>query len=194
MFLASIYGFVSYFKYLILFFAVIFEGPIVMVASGFLYHNGFFDFLPMFFIICAGDLVGDVVWYYIGYYFAEPFVRKYGYIFSIKPEGFEKAKLLFARHHLKILLISKATLGLGMSLAILMAAGATKVRFRTYMLLNTTGELFLVSGLLAVGYFFSNLYNSIERSFRGAFVIVSIIIVVALVYGFTKYIKNKITL
>ena len=40
----NIYNFISHFKYLVLFFGITFEGPMLMITSGFLFHQGFFDF------------------------------------------------------------------------------------------------------------------------------------------------------
>ncbi len=193
MFISGLHAFIIHFKYLLLFFGVIVEGPIIMVASGFLIHQGIFELLPAFIAIFAGDLAGDVAWYYIGYYFAEPFLRKHGHFLSVTPEGLEKAKLLFKRYHVKILLISKMTLGFGMALATLIAAGATRVSFRLYMLLNALGEFILIALLLVAGYYFGYLYASIAKGFKNFFLIGLVAFVALLIYGFTKYMKKKIT-
>ena len=169
---------------------MIFEGPIVMVASGFLYRQGFFEFVPMFTTICIGDLAADVGWYSLGYFFGEPFLKKHGHFFSVTPENFEKAKALFHKYHTKILLVSKMTLGLGMSLAVLMAAGASKVPFRMYIILNAIGEIVLVSILLILGYFFGNLYSLIDKGFKGLFLFGFVAFIAILTYGFANYMKK----
>jgi membrane protein DedA with SNARE-associated domain len=71
-------GFLSFlasYKYVLLFLGIAIEGPILMVASGFLILSGFFNPFYAFFTIMAGDLAGDIIWYYVGYFFAEPFLR-----------------------------------------------------------------------------------------------------------------------
>ncbi|MFA5827541.1 MAG: DedA family protein [Candidatus Paceibacterota bacterium] len=180
------------YKYLLLFMAIVIEGPILMVASGFLILLGFFEPIPTFLIILAGDLLGDIIWYYIGYFFAEPFLNKYGKFFKLNPEMFEKAKELFNKYHVKILLISKITIGFGMSLATLMAAGAIHIPLRKYLTLNFLGEVILVSILLSVGYFFGQLYSSIADTMKIYFVAGIIIIIGTSWYYFTKYIKYTI--
>lgn len=180
------------YKYLLLFIAIVIEGPILMVASGFLVLLGFFELIPAFFVILAGDLLGDIIWYYIGYFFAEPFLNKYGKFFKLTPEIFQKAKELFHKYHVKILLISKVTIGLGMSLATLMAAGATHVSFRKYILLNLIGEIFLISILLSIGYFFGQVYSSIADTMKIYFVVGIILILGISTYYFIKYIKRTI--
>ncbi|MFA6585970.1 MAG: DedA family protein [Candidatus Paceibacterota bacterium] len=166
------------------------EGPILMVAAGILIHNKFFDLVPAFIVIITGDLLGDIIWYYIGYFFAEPFLRNYGKFFKITPEIFERAKKVFNQHHEKILFISKITIGLGMSLATLMAAGATHTSLKKYLMLNFLGEVILVSVLLSIGYFFGQLYNSIDNTLKIYFVIGTFTVIGLLIYYFIKYARN----
>ncbi|MDE2030846.1 MAG: DedA family protein [Patescibacteria group bacterium] len=189
----NLIDFLYTFKYFVLFISTIIEGPIIMIASGFLIHTGFLDLFPSFIAIMFGDLVGDVVWYGIGYYFAGPVLEKHGHFMSITPQLFEKSKELFHKYHTKILLISKVTMGFGMALAILVAAGATKVSFKKYMFLNTAGEILFVSWMLAIGYFFGHVYVSVPPSLKIAFIVFWIIFIIIFIKKSSKYMKNKIT-
>ena len=184
---------VSQSKYALIFFGAIIEGPILTVASGFLLHLGVFNVLPLFLSLAAGDLAGDVIWYYVGYFLVEPMLKKNGHFLSVTPEVLEKTKELFHRYHARILLISKITMGFGMALVTLMVAGISRVSFRTYMILNTLGEIVLLTLMLSIGYFFGQLYPYVAKDFRLAFVIGIIIITVIFVYGFSRYMKKKIT-
>ncbi len=184
--------FLAGFKYILLFIGIVVEGPILMVASGILIHAGFFDGFTAFWVIVFGDLVGDIVWYYIGYYFAEPLIRNYGKFIKVSPEIFERAKKLFNQYHVKILLISKLTIGFGMSLATLMAAGATKVSLKKYITLNFLGELILVGILLSLGYFFGQLYNTIADTMKIYFTVGVLGAIAVSSYYFTKHIKKAI--
>ncbi len=183
---------ITSYKYLLLFMGIVIEGPILMVASGILILAGFFDPYVALPIIIAGDLVGDIIWYYIGYFFAEPFLKKYGKFFKLTPEIFLKAKELFNKYHVKILLISKLTVGFGMSLATLMAAGATHVPLKKYISLNFLGEIILVSILLSVGYFFGQLYNSISHAMKIYFLIGSIAILGTSIFYLIRYIRKTV--
>jgi membrane protein DedA with SNARE-associated domain len=171
---------------------VVIEGPILMVASGFLVLSGVFGLVPAFLVILAGDLLGDVIWYYIGYFFAEPFLRKYGKFFKITPERFEKAKSLFHENHVKILLISKITIAAGMALATLMAAGASHISFKKYMFLNFIGEIALVSILMSIGYFFGQMYVSISGVMKIYLIVGAFVIIGGLLYYFARKVKGRI--
>lgn len=181
------------FKYLFLFLGTIVEGPVLMVASGFLLHLGVFSPIPLYFVLIFGDIFADIIWYFIGMYFAEPVFRKHGRFLSVTPEMFEKIKVLFMKYHEKILIFSKLTLGFGFAIGTLIVAGATRVPFKKYLLLNIAGEFILVAALLYVGYFFAELYKYIEDGLKAFFVIGIAILVISCVYGFTKFMKNKIT-
>ena len=185
-------SFLDNYKYILLFLGVAIEGPILMVASGVFILSGFFNFAPAFIAITAGDLLGDVFWYYVGYFFAEPLIRKHGHFLKITPKMFEQAKGLFNKYHIKILLISKITLGFGMALATLMVAGATRVPFKKYMLLNLIGEIILVLILLTIGYFFGQMYFAISGALKIYFVVGVVIIFGIASYYFTKYTKHAI--
>ena len=180
------------FKYPLVFIGVIIEGPLLMIVSGFLLKLGFFSLAPLFIALVAGDLLADIIWYYIGRFLLGPFLQKHGHFLSVTPELFEKAKQLFLRYHIKILFISKMTIGFGMAIVTLMTAGATKVPFRIYFILNLIGEIFLVAVLLLVGYFYGHIYTSIADEFRLIFIIAAILVSILLTFGFSRYVKNKI--
>ena len=95
-------------RYVLIGVAAIVEGPVLMVACGFLLSQGALTLAPLFTALVLGDLVGDIIWYYIGYFFADPFIARHGHFFSVTPELMDRAKKLFSRYHTNILLISKA--------------------------------------------------------------------------------------
>ncbi|MDP2643267.1 MAG: DedA family protein [Candidatus Peregrinibacteria bacterium] len=180
-------------KYFLLFLGIIIEGPVLMVVCGFLLRLEVFAFWPMYVVIMLGDLTGDVIWYYVGHFFAEPFLRKFGKYFGVNKENLELAKDLFQKHHFRILFISKITLGLGAPLATLISAGASHVPFRKYMKINLFGEMFLVLGLVGIGYFFGHIYSSISGDLKTIFLIALAILVPVGVFFLRKHFKqNKV--
>jgi membrane-associated protein len=181
----------AHFKYVLLFIGTIIEGPIIMIASGFLLHLGIFTFWPLFISLALGDLVGDILWYYIGYYYAERFIKRFGKFFGLTLENFEKVKSIFSRHHKKIMFFSKLTMGFGLAIYILMVAGATRVHMKTYLIINFIGELFFVLMLLVLGSSFGKIYNSINHGFKIGFIIIAGIVVVVFIYNMQKYLRQR---
>lgn len=190
--LQAVLVFAEQYKYPLVFLGSLLEGPLVMIAAGFLYHQGVFSLLPLFLALMIGDLIADVGWYFIGYYFAEPVIRRHGHLLGISTENLEKAKDLFRKYHARILLLSKVTMGFGLALATLMAAGATRVPFRIYLLINTLAEPIFVAIMLAGGYFFARFYVLVADGFKIGFIVASTVLVVTFVYAFSKYMKSRV--
>lgn len=167
------------------------EGPIIMVAGGFLLRLGEFSFLPLFSSLVLGDMLADAVWYWVGRNAAEPFLRRFGHIFGVTSEVFKKMERIFHRHDAKIIFISKITMGFGFALATLIAAGAVRISFKKYLLLNFLGDLIWVGFLLSLGYFFGNLYTLVDAGFRFAFVFTLVVCAIAASIGFTSFLRAK---
>lgn len=179
------------FKYPLIFIGAAVEGPMLTVASGFLLHGGVFNFSLVYLMLVFGDLAGDVAWYYIGYFFALPALRKHGKFFGLTPEVFEKIRSIFHRRSPAILFVSKITMGFGMALGTLMTAGATRIPLRTFLFYNMLGEFIYVGALMLVGYYFGYLYASVAASFRFISLVGLLLTTGLAIYGFTRYIKSK---
>ena len=184
-------GFAAYFRYPLIAVGTVIEGPILMIASGFLYRTGFFELAPLFVSIMIGDLLGDILWYCLGKYVADPVLKKDGKFVGITPERFEKIKGLFSRYHERILIFSKLTLGLGFAVGILTVAGMTRVSFKRFIIINAIGEIFLVSTLIAIGYFFGEVYLKISDNMKIGFLVAVALLVVTSFYVFSKYVAHK---
>lgn len=153
--------FILSFKYVLIFFGSFVEGPILMMTSGFLLHEDRTILVPLVISLILGDLFGDVLWYTLGYFGLSTTIHRILRFFNIDERMYEKAKELFHKHHEKVLFTSKVTLGLGIGIAVMLAAGAAKVPFRRFLLINTIGAFFMVAALMTIGYFFGNLVHGI---------------------------------
>ncbi len=142
-----------------------------MLASGFLFRIGQFEFLPMYLALVFGDFTADIGWYCIGRFGARHLVFRYGRNFGITPNNIEKIEHRFQKYHEKILIISKLTMGFGFALVILVVAGMTKVPFKKYVVLNFLGGFIWTGLLVALGYFFGNLFAMISGPEKIAFAV-----------------------
>jgi len=190
-FFHAVVSFVATYRYPFAFFSVVVEGPIAMVGSGMLYRLGQFDFLPLYIALVSGDLVADMFWYSVGRYAAEPFIRRFGRFFGVTKDVFEKMEEVFRKHDTKILFISKLTMGFGFALATLVAAGAVRVPFKKYFILNLFGGFIWTGFLIFVGFFFGQLYSQIADSFKVAFLGVVALIAVVLFSAFISIVRGK---
>ncbi|MFA6341162.1 MAG: DedA family protein [Candidatus Paceibacterota bacterium] len=179
-------------KYILLFFGSIFEGPVVMVASGFLYHLGQLNLWQMYFAILAGDFTADIMWYCIGRFGTHSFIFKHSRFLGITEETLEKIQVRFRKYNQKIIIFSKLTMGLGFGYIILMAAGIFKIPMRNYLILCFLGGLFWTAFLLTIGYFFGNIYTNITGTMKIVSMCISLVV---LIFGFrfmNSYLKKQI--
>src|SRR3954464_8070499 len=101
------------YKYFLLLPIAVVEGPLVMMISGFFLKLGFLSFLPAYLLLVAGDFIGDILWYGVGYHFGHGFIKRFGKFFSINEKEVATIERLFHKHHNYILFISKITMGFG---------------------------------------------------------------------------------
>ncbi|MEK7514210.1 MAG: VTT domain-containing protein [Patescibacteria group bacterium] len=169
-------------------------GPPVAVLGGLLLHLyperfGFFQF---YLALMAGELIGDVVWYALGRKWGRGFISRFGKFFSITDVIVQKIETLFHIHHDKILFFSKLTTGFGFAPVVLFTAGLSKVPFKRYMVLNFLGQFVWTAFLLAIGYFFGNLFRLVDKSFKLLSLFAFIALFMGALYGFGKYASKRL--
>ncbi len=168
------------------------EGPILSIIFGILIKLGYFSFLPIYFALMLGDLVGDTVWYHIGKHLGYGFVIRYGKYFNITVDGIRKVTHVFHKYTKSILIISKLTTGFGFAIVTLFTAGLVRIPFRHYIFLNFIGQFAWTGLLMAFGYFFSNLYITFDHILARMTIIALFLMIVLAFIGFAKYMKKKI--
>lgn len=185
MVLAQILSAVEASKYALLFLGSYFEGSAAMMAGGLLYRLGHVDFWPMYAALFMGDLLSDTMWYFIGYFGARTFLLKYGRFVNITPIILDKAEGKFREHHLRILVISKLTMGFGFATAILATAGMLRVSFVRFLTINILCGIVWVSFLIGIGYYFGNILASIPKNVQ----IIGALLVVVLFFTIIRLIS-----
>lgn len=185
--------FLAPYKYLLIFFGAIFEGPLVMMVSGFLVRVGTFPFWPAYFVLIAGDLVADIGWYGLGRLARARVINIVIRFFGATHESFERLEKIFNKHDLKILFISKITTGFGFAVLTLLAAGAARVPFRRYLMMNFLGEFIWAGMLMGIGYLFGHAYAQVSDFASKTGVVIGMILLVTVgVWIFSKVAKKFI--
>ncbi|MFA7319733.1 MAG: DedA family protein [Parcubacteria group bacterium] len=168
------------YKYLIFFPLVVIEGPIVTVAAGFLAYLGYFNVYILYLVAVAGDIVGDVLYYSIGY-FGGKRIMSNGRFLWIKVEQVQKIKNHFDNHFGKTLLFGKWTHSVGG--AILVASGIVRVPLKKFIKFNFIGTVPKTLVFLLVGYYFGHAYAKIDTYFG----YITIAMLFLIITGATSY-------
>ncbi len=178
--------------YLVIMFIGIFEGPAMSIIMGVLLRLGYFSLLPTYIALMTGDLIGDTMWYCLGYYYGHGFVKKFNKWFGVNEEGISKFEGMYHRHKHKILIISKLTTGFGLGIFVLATAGIVRLKYSKFISINFIGQIFWSALLLSAGYLFGHVYSKIT-SIIGRILITAILIaIIYCVYRYVKKIRNRI--
>jgi membrane-associated protein len=145
------------------------EGPIVTVVAGFLSATGYFDWYWVLCLVVCGDLIGDVIYYWIGRSSGGPLAglaRRLGLERAFTPELQRRLK----ENATKMLFIGKWTHSIGW--VVLVGSGMLRLPLARFLLVNLIATIPKSAVLLAVGFFAGENYPLLE----GHFVLVTIVL------------------
>src|SRR3989344_5420246 len=153
-------------KYPLIFIGSFIEGSAVMMTTGLLWHIGTVTFWPAYIALLLGDIIADCCWYALGYFGARSLVARWGRFIELTPELVAKIEDRFRRYDVRILIISKLTMGLGFATAALTVAGMMRVSFWRFFTINLLGGIVWVLFLMIVGYYAGNVLNYIPKNLQ----------------------------
>ena len=179
---ADLIAFLESSRYVLLFTGSYIEGSVVMMTGGLLLRLGSVEFWPMYAALFLGDFLSDMMWYAIGYFGARKFILRWGHWMNVTPPVLNKIEERFRHYHLRILVISKLTMGFGFAAGILATAGMLRVSIWRFMTINILAGIPWVLFLVGIGYYFGNVLELIPRNLQ-------IIFAIGLVIGFFLFIR-----
>jgi membrane protein DedA with SNARE-associated domain len=157
-----IFTFLSYYGYWMMLPLMIIEGPVVTLVSAILAKLGAFNIWLVFFFSVSGDMIGDVLLYYLGYKFGTSFVEKFGKYIGITGKLVSKMEKYFQKNGGKTIFAVKSTTGL--CWATFAAAGIVRMDFKKFLKYSFLGGLVWSGFLVAMGYFYGYLWKEIRDS------------------------------
>jgi len=187
--LASFSGALAWVKsagYLLMFVAMVIEGPVITSAAAFAAALGYFNILIVLILSILGDLVGDYIYYAVGYFGRVHFVEKYGHKVGLTGERLAHMERLLKEHPKKTLAAVK--LSPFLPAPGLMMIGATKMPVGEYTWMTLLVTLPKTLLFMALGYYFGRAYDQIAHYLENGqyFIIVALVVVVAVFYAYKK--------
>lgn len=176
--------------YLLLFLALLIEGPVVTAAASFLAALGQLNIVAVFFLAILGDLGADILYYAIGYFTRLFLVERFGYLAGMTKERVKIIQDHLERHAGKtILAIKLAPLIPGPGLAVVGASHYSPKKFAAISALITLPKVIF---FMIVGYYFGSLYDRLERylNYGGYLIVLAIIAIFTLRYLYGKLAKK----
>jgi len=172
--------------YLVMFVAMVIEGPVITSAAAFAAALGYFNIFIVFLLSVAGDLVGDYIYYGIGYFGRVQLVETYGHNVGLTEQRLKHMERLIKKHPKKTLAAIK--LAPLLPAPGLMMIGATRMSMRRYTWLTLIVALPKTLLFMALGYYFGAAYDRFSTIFQnGEYIILAAIgITVIAFYGYKK--------
>ncbi len=183
--LESWLGFFQEYGLWIVAFASILEGPIVTVLSSLLARQGVFDLSPLFFILVAGDLLGDYVHYALGRRGFGKIPEAWRARLGLTPTRVALLTRQFGQKGGRLLFLGKMTHSVGA--AVLVAAGVARMPVGPFLLYNLLATLPKTAALMALGYHAGDAYAQIDLWLgRGAMFMMALIVASTLFWFWRK--------
>lgn len=159
-----------YWGYPLMFLMMTLEGPIVTIIAAFLASMGYFNIFLVFALSVTGDVVGDIILYFIGYFGGVRILAKAEKFLKISAAVVEKLKTKFHQNSGRIIFYVKSTTGLSYITFIL--AGTLKMKLSKFVKSSILGGLVWSSFLVVMGYFFGYAAERISQYIKYAGVII----------------------
>lgn len=167
---------------------MILEGPVVTIIAAMLASLGAFSWPIVLLFSMIGDVVGDVILYWLGYRFGMRFVHGFGRYMGITESLVRRMEKYFERHGGKTIFAVKSTTGL--CWATFTAAGIVKMDFKKFLKNSILGGVVWSGFLVAMGYFYGYLWREIKQYISWVGWIIAAIAIVSFV-GITLYKKRQ---
>lgn len=168
---------------------MVIEGPMITIASAFAASLGYLNIFIIFFLAFLTDVLGDFIWYSVGYFGRLAVINKYGHYFGVSVEGIEKLRKLLEQHSKKVLLAIKIS-PVASTLA-LVIVGNSHFPFKRFVKIVCLISIPKTILFVGFGYFFGYSYTIVAKYFNEWFYGILIILVVALA---VLFIYRKIAL
>lgn len=193
-----ILNFVNDLGYIGLFFAMVLNGSflpipseVFIIPAGYLASKGGFN---LFFVIISGalgSLCGSMINYFIGYKIGRPFLVKYGRFFRIKEDSISKGEEWFKKYGIFAVFFTRFTPTIRQYITII--PGILKMNLINFTLFSLLGDIFVVSFLTLLGYFFGEYRNVIKPYLNEIYVtFISLFIILTIIYiYYIYYLKRK---
>lgn len=155
---ATISAFLSTGGYVAVFVLTFFDSTVLPLPNetfmpfvGGLIESGRFSFWGVLFLGSSGAVLGSLTSYAIGYYGAEPFVKKFGKYIRLKQNDLNKTHEFFMKYGERVILISRFIPVVRQFSSI--PAGAAKMNIWKFCLYTAVGSTLWNGLILALGYF-----------------------------------------
>ncbi|HMN31385.1 MAG TPA: VTT domain-containing protein [Caldilineaceae bacterium] len=176
----------GWWSYLLLIFLAATEGPLSVLLGAAAASAGYLEPAYVYLAAVTGNLLGDTVWYLVGYSNKTDRLFHFGGYFGMHPEHIVKLKVAIRRHAAKLILLAK--LSVSLMIPTLVAAGLARVPWRRWFPVVFVVEMVWTALLVWVGYHAAYLISSLERWLA----LIGVVFVIVLIVSVVRYVRRLI--
>src|SRR5439155_21943722 len=159
-------------------------GETILLVGGFFAASrpDQFNVFRVMITAATGAVIGDNIGFAIGHHYGRGFLLRVGRFVFLTPKRFEQMENYFKSHGNKTILVARFITGLRVFAALL--AGASKMRWRVFVVYNVAGAILWSVTITTLGYLFGQslplLVKWVGRS--GTILLIAAIIIVVIVW------------
>jgi len=185
----SILTYIQGLSYFFLFLLFVWEGPVVNYVSAFAASLGVFNVFIIFILAVLGNIVGDLIYYFIGKLGKKTVMDKY-LRKTLKPEKIAKIEGFLRNNPGKTIFVIKITPWLPTPGFIL--AGAMNIPLDIIIFYSTIISIGTVALITALGFYSGVLFSKIFYYFKYSVFVIGILVVIVIGLWFlSKYLFKK---
>ena len=177
--------------YAVLFFGVFLEnagvpvpGETALLAGAALAHFGRLELPWVLVTAVAGAVLGDNLGFFIGHHYGRALIERHGSYVGLTRARLEQFDRFFLRHGGRTVFIARFVTGLRVFGALL--AGASGLRWRTFLLYNAAGAVSWSMAIAAAGYTLAYSWATLERWIGRSGLIGLALVVAVVAIGFLR--------
>jgi len=172
----------GWWSYLLLILLVATEGPVSTLIGAAAAATGILDIRYVFFSAFFGNVLGDCLWYSIGYVSDIKRIHRFGSWFGLRNHHVDRLEQEMHRHATKLIALSK--LAIGLIIPTLVAAGLARVPWRRWFPLVLSIEILWTLLIVNLGYHGAGLLTRMEQGIQLiGIAMLALIVCAAIKYG-----------
>lgn len=190
---AEILSILEHYKYLLIFPIAIFEGPIIIIITGFLVFLGYLNPYVALSILIVADIIGDSIYYLIGKFWKRSVrMKKWAKFLGYDESSEAFLEEHFKNHKGKTFLLAKISHGIGG--AVQVSSGIANVKYSDFLKYSVIGTVPKATALFLLGFYAGSYYMKIDSILNDiAKIILCLVFLVIIYVVLAKYAKNYLT-
>lgn len=164
-------------------------GEVIFSLLGFLISQARFSFIPVLFLTAAGNLIGDIVIYFISLKGGRRIINRFGKYFLISSREMEYTEKLFEKHGSKLIFWGRFIPVVVTFISI--SAGLAKMNFKKFFIFTFLGSLPRNFILIFLGFKLGKNWSLIIKFLEKSQSVIILVLIGAVIWYVYRHLRKK---